>query len=1803
MATRKVPSQAASGFETFSDSIVGRQITDGTSQLTNSNFALDRIIPEKDTKNFKTAPFSDFLTLEDLKIENDAPTTVRQSNGEKRPIRFNSDKTEGSKSLFGSLRERIRVSVGRILKNYPAAIYVDSEGLSSTSDYSAENIVYNPTTDKTTFNIKSSKFFNPFDIVLSEPVANDLLSVDNEIRNLFSSYNKYSIAIGDKTYNISKYTEPTSNNVVSLEVYGKPFTGSTYSTSYIIRPNNSIVEEFYLGLDDLEQTLLNRETFPIFQASFKVPRTSLDETKTDLIYVLVEWPVSKDGWNPQTTGLKFDEYITKLNDLATEIDDYKSNLVTRFLVAPQLFEFDTEDQKIDKIFQLYGQSFDKVKSFIDNIAYMRNVSYDSINNIPDVFLKNLANTLGLNTINLFDQKTLEEQIYNSSKSVYNGSSIGKNLVDGELEFYRRLLVNLAFIYKSKGTRSSIEFFLKFIGAPDPMIKINEYVYNVKTAISKTSTEDDIFNVINNVAVNNNVTFNSTTYTYSLRAITGMTTFSNTTDYPIDTDTFLPKTPTTNQDNIFFQMGSGWHNVSLDHRSSDIIDTDNSSGTFVDGEFVLTGRTKTILTKSKPYSYGEEFFDIYRTFPGLDYGYTLESKIDNVKSQVVDDLTSTGLILNRKNISVFVSPANASNYDIWRKSRELEVVFGKNSLEVQSDVSFAEYLENTFSKQVINSNLVKYKKNYIHLEDVYQDYVNQLISSGYTPYDMVDSTDFVNQMSPYWSNVLEQIIPSTTLWMGGNLIENNIFARPKFSYRKPCKPIEIVENLYPDFETFIEEDLETIVGEPDHLRGLMYLTGVTFTLKMDIDGIEYSGTTSQVKITGSTLFDTGYTATNSCGVLTSSSTSIPLICDYKNWVKLNVSTTKTLWRNAVIALVDKINLTYNNPVAGHIPTESPYSGVTYGCSSLPGGCNGYTQLVSYEFFTDNDGVEKVKFIAHSNSGCLEKRYLDFYFDADYNYSLPKCSLDLEFTTVCPDGVLYPVYTGSTACKLKSDIIVNITGATVQSGETYGWGIYVQRNSIPVINAYGGYSSTYTDTTFAQVSGNTCQFKISNVYEDEIIDLLFTDAANCDKKVRIDGLNLQYVEFPTETPDQPIVVNTGFTIHPRVQYRNSYNYGLKHDTKVLVLSGATINSSTTAANIQSYITAGTLVKKDVKDIVSGNTIVSATYLPCSTLSSGAFEAAELSNNYSFSYSYTTYTVSRIDSLGSVKTSVISGRTISGTTVVFEVLPTSKFRVYTNKEVDETDGNITKRSGYVFDTRSPEFLQIKPETPIEPCCNYPSDYYDTGDYIITEKGELIEVIAVDLNYCNINMYYNINVTGSLPTNLITFNGNSNYLALLEHEYIGFEIVSSSMQQYYTNEYCTTVPSIASLERNYSNVITGSPAYTCVGSYPIITPQPTPTQTPTQTPTSTPTPTPSSTATPTPTPTATPVPPTATPTSTPTPTPTATPADDFCVDIVFTGATATPTATAIVPTATPTPTPTVGDLCGCFSAKNISGEERTISYTECNGLFNAAVPVPITTQNERITDCYLISGGISASGEGVVITICSDNPCSHENDCSTCGAIQAPTPTPTPTQSFNTSSFYTNGRVCENSNFYWWNNTPQEVADYINHVLINPNPSYGGSQYGYPSSQTLGVGTEIYAGNTFCSSCNFTAVQTDFPGNIDRNVSNIIKIVNGIVTEFTPLTSYTFNAISCPVTIYNISTGQTNPSTEGCTELSGPYPYTAYGNNSDWTAVTRFYSEASMSVPYYGQNKYYGSNAPSSSGTELKIDNNGNVTDSYAC
>ena len=428
----------------------------------------------------------------------------------------------------------------------------------------------------------------------------------------------------------------------------------------------SVVEIFYNSLDDLEGVLINRESNPIFNAGFDLPTDTNGGYTTETITQYVNWPVSRDGWNIQITGLNYENYINNLNTLGTAVDDYKSNLIIRFLTSPQLYDFDTEDQKVASIFQIYGQSFDEVKKFIDNIAYMRNVSYDGINNVPDILLKNLSETLGLSTIGLFDEKSLQDSLYTRHNTQYAGVSVGTNLIEAEYEFYRRLLVNLAYLYKSKGTRKAIEFFLKFIGAPEPMIMLNEYVYKIDETLPSENIEGDIMNAILGDSVTNIATYDTTISGYTLTQITGSTTLTRA-EYPVDEDTGLPRGAEYLDGTMYFEKGAGWYKKTLDHRSVDILDTANSD---------LTGRIKVIKTMSKPFTYGEDYFDVYRHLPGLNYGYGLIAAIDNVKGEVAKDDYTSRLTMNRKNIDVFLSSDRAIDYDIYTKSRNLLLTFGK-----------------------------------------------------------------------------------------------------------------------------------------------------------------------------------------------------------------------------------------------------------------------------------------------------------------------------------------------------------------------------------------------------------------------------------------------------------------------------------------------------------------------------------------------------------------------------------------------------------------------------------------------------------------------------------------------------------------------------------------------------------------------------------------------------------------------------------------------------------------------------------------------------------------------------------------------------------------------------------------------------------------------------------------------------------------------------------------------------------------------------------------------------------------------
>jgi len=119
-------------------------------------------------------------------------------------------------------------------------------------------------------------------------------------------------------------------------------------------------------------------------------------------------------------------------------------LISRFLVSDSLKEFDTLGRKVEKIFQIYGRSFDQIKQFIDALAYMNSVSYNPSNDIPSQLLANLAQTLGWssNFSPITNEDFLSSVFGNTSTPTYPGYARALTPTELNYAYYRILFIQI-----------------------------------------------------------------------------------------------------------------------------------------------------------------------------------------------------------------------------------------------------------------------------------------------------------------------------------------------------------------------------------------------------------------------------------------------------------------------------------------------------------------------------------------------------------------------------------------------------------------------------------------------------------------------------------------------------------------------------------------------------------------------------------------------------------------------------------------------------------------------------------------------------------------------------------------------------------------------------------------------------------------------------------------------------------------------------------------------------------------------------------------------------------------------------------------------------------------------------------------------------------------------------------------------------------------------------------------------------------------------------------------------------------------
>jgi hypothetical protein len=290
------------------------------------------------------------------------------------------------------------------------------------------------------------------------------------------------------------------------------------------------------------------------------------------------------------------------------------------------------------------------------------------------------------------------------------------------------------------------------------------------------------------------------------------------DYPINEDGY-PIMPRTTQD-FFFQKGGGWYQQT---------DTHNSGQQAVVTNQTFTGQSPNTQLQTIPPSYGSEYLQRFTTFPNMDgLGFNLRQikTVDKSSYTVPETFDSNTLVVNTKNVDLFLNVAQGITYSVWQTSRDEDYPIPYTGLsnpypspgnidwtvinpQPQID-TFAEFAQK-FYKNMINVRNRWYttdgkSSGYPTLQLVFWNYLQSLENAGidishYTYQKMIDYTIGIGD---YWTSLVEQTIPSTTIWNGGIKYENSAFHRQKYVYRRqrgciftavPCTPCEVTGPIY------------------------------------------------------------------------------------------------------------------------------------------------------------------------------------------------------------------------------------------------------------------------------------------------------------------------------------------------------------------------------------------------------------------------------------------------------------------------------------------------------------------------------------------------------------------------------------------------------------------------------------------------------------------------------------------------------------------------------------------------------------------------------------------------------------------------------------------------------------------------------------------------------------------------------------------------------------------------------------------------------------------------------------------------
>ena len=403
-------------------------------------------------------------------------------------------------AFYGSAIEMIRATINHVIMYFPAELYFSEEtfndylglvGTEKIPTFGGYKVIPNDFEINVDSDyVEETGVVNPYRYLCLNAINYDVYNNGEFIasgvtRNNFTKNPSYKC--GDGVLGTVTLNGDRKNFVITVYVYdGEKYLlyNNNARKGYSIRPNTTIVNEYFNTIDDFEKILLDRQTKPIYKSTFETPYET-DEGNKYIMQSYI-WP-SRNKWNPIIFGGGYEMYVGALITLASFHDEYDSNIIWRILTHESIKNIDwtffrnnddtTEDMskidssRIEAFLQLYGRQFDGLKRYIDSIKSINNITYNEKNNIPDYMLTDVVENSGFEA--LLPNQTGKTNVL--SNVLYPSKSIGYSEVDANTSFMRNLKINAPYINSLKGTRNGIITILGLLGIKENEYKIHEYV--------------------------------------------------------------------------------------------------------------------------------------------------------------------------------------------------------------------------------------------------------------------------------------------------------------------------------------------------------------------------------------------------------------------------------------------------------------------------------------------------------------------------------------------------------------------------------------------------------------------------------------------------------------------------------------------------------------------------------------------------------------------------------------------------------------------------------------------------------------------------------------------------------------------------------------------------------------------------------------------------------------------------------------------------------------------------------------------------------------------------------------------------------------------------------------------------------------------------------------------------------------------------------------------------------------------------------------------------------------------------------